>query len=74
MPTQNHSSLRKTVPIYVNLPKSRKIAVLDRETRAIIETWPIGMALANYPMALDQADHRFVRHDSGSRRGCLYPS
>jgi YVTN family beta-propeller protein len=44
--------------IYVNLPKSRKIAVLDREKRAIIATWPIGMALANYPMALDQGDHR----------------
>jgi len=44
--------------IYVNLPKSRKIAVLDREKHAIIATWPIGMALANYPMALDQADHR----------------
>jgi len=44
--------------IYVNLPKSRKIAVLDREKRSIIATWPIGMALANYPMALDQADHR----------------
>src|SRR5882724_5001886 len=44
--------------IFVNLPKSRKIAVLDREKRTIIATWPIGMALANYPMALDQADHR----------------
>jgi hypothetical protein len=44
--------------IYVNLPKSRKIAVLDREKRAIVATWPLGMALANYPMALDQADHR----------------
>jgi DNA-binding beta-propeller fold protein YncE len=44
--------------IYVNLPKSRKIAVLDREKRAILATWPLGMALANYPMALDQADHR----------------
>ena len=44
--------------IYVNLPKSRKIAVLDREKRAIIATWPLGMALANYPMAIDQADHR----------------
>jgi YVTN family beta-propeller protein len=43
---------------YVNLPKSRKIAVLDRETRAIIATWPLGTTLANYPMALDQADHR----------------
>jgi YVTN family beta-propeller protein len=43
---------------YVNLPKSRKIAVFDRETRAIIATWPLGTTLANYPMALDQADHR----------------
>lgn len=51
--------LEKNSPrIYVNLPKSRKIAVLDREKRAIIATWPIGMALANYPMALDEADHR----------------
>src|SRR5882672_4318368 len=51
--------LEKDSPrIYVNLPKSRKIAVLDREKHAIIETWPIGMALANYPMALDQVDHR----------------
>ncbi len=44
--------------IYVNLPKSRKIAVLDRESRTIITTWPLGMTLANYPMALDEADHR----------------
>jgi YVTN family beta-propeller protein len=44
--------------IYVNLPKSRKIAVLDREKRGIITTWPLGMALANYPMAFDQADRR----------------
>ena len=51
--------LEKDTPrIYVNLPKSRKIAVLDRETRATIATWPLGMTLANYPMALDQADHR----------------
>jgi DNA-binding beta-propeller fold protein YncE len=44
--------------IYVNLPKSRKIAVVDRAKRAIIATWPVGMALANYPMALDEVDHR----------------
>jgi YVTN family beta-propeller protein len=51
--------LEKDSPrIYVNLPKSRKIAVLDRETRAIIATWPVGMTLANFPMALDQTDHR----------------
>jgi YVTN family beta-propeller protein len=51
--------LEKGTPrIYVNLPKSRKIVVLDWEKRATIATWPVGMALANYPMALDQADHR----------------
>lgn len=51
--------LEKDSPrIYVNLPKSRKIAVADRETRTILATWPLGMTLANYPMALDEADHR----------------
>src|SRR6476646_5031635 len=48
--------LEKDSPrIYVNLPKSRKIAVLDRDKRTILATWPLGMMLANYPMALDQA-------------------
>jgi YVTN family beta-propeller protein len=51
--------LEKDSPrIYVNLPKSRKIAVIDRAKRAILATWAIGMTLANYPMALDQIDHR----------------
>jgi YVTN family beta-propeller protein len=44
--------------IYVNLPKSRKIAVIDREKYAVFGTWRTGMAFANYPMALDEADHR----------------
>src|SRR2546423_255862 len=51
--------LEKDSPrIYVNLPKSRKIAVLDRDKRTVTATWPLRMTLANYPMALDQADHR----------------
>ena len=44
--------------IYINLPKSRKVAVVDREKHTIIGTWRTGMAFANYPMALDEADHR----------------
>jgi DNA-binding beta-propeller fold protein YncE len=44
--------------IYVNLPKSRKIAVVDREAHSIVTTWRTGLALANYAMALDEADHR----------------
>jgi len=44
--------------IYVNLPKSRKIAVVDREKHTITATWKMGLDFANYPMALDESDHR----------------
>ena len=44
--------------IYVNLPKSRKVVVVDREKHAIIATWKTDMAFANYPMALDESDQR----------------
>jgi DNA-binding beta-propeller fold protein YncE len=51
--------LEKDSPrIYVNLPKSRKIAVIDRDKHSIIATWKTDMAFANYPMALDEGDHR----------------
>jgi len=51
--------LEKNSPrIYVNLPKSRKIAVVDREAHSVATTWSTGMSLANYAMALDEADHR----------------
>ena len=51
--------LEKNSPrIYVNLPKSHKIVVLDGEKHTIIRTWVPGTASANYPMALDEANHR----------------
>ncbi|PYT82701.1 MAG: hypothetical protein DMG40_05365 [Acidobacteria bacterium] len=51
--------LEKNTPrIYVNLPKSRKIAVVDRDAHSIVTTWGTGTSLANYAMALDEADHR----------------
>jgi DNA-binding beta-propeller fold protein YncE len=51
--------LEKDSPrIYVNLPKSRKIAVIDRDRHAIIATWNTDMAFANYPMALDESNRR----------------
>ena len=43
---------------YVNLPNSRKIAVLDRERRAILSTWNTDRAFANYAMALNESEHR----------------
>jgi DNA-binding beta-propeller fold protein YncE len=51
--------LEKNGPrVYVNLPKSRKIAVLDREKHAVVARWSTGLSLANYPMALNEPDHR----------------
>lgn len=43
---------------YVNLPKSRKVDVIDRESRTVSKSWDMGLTLSNYPMALDQANHR----------------
>jgi DNA-binding beta-propeller fold protein YncE len=44
--------------IFVNLPGSRKIAVVDRKSQAVSESWGTGGPLANYPMALNERDHR----------------
>jgi DNA-binding beta-propeller fold protein YncE len=44
--------------IYVNLPGSRKVAVVDRETHSVVTSWGMGLTLGNYAMALDEADHR----------------
>ena len=44
--------------IYVNLPGSRKIAVVDREGHSVATSWGMGLTLGNYAMALDEADHR----------------
>lgn len=51
--------LEKNGPrIFVNLPHSQKIAVVDRKTGAVIATWITGGPQANYPMAFDEANHR----------------
>ena len=44
--------------VFVNLPGSRKIAVLDRKTQAKVDSWGTGGPLANYPMALDEQNRR----------------
>jgi DNA-binding beta-propeller fold protein YncE len=44
--------------LYVNLPKSRRIAVVDREKHSILARWSTGLSLANYAMTLDEPDHR----------------
>ena len=44
--------------IFVNVPDARHIAVLDRTAMKLLGTWPVTDATANYPMALDEANHR----------------
>lgn len=44
--------------MYVNLPGSHKVAVLDLDKHSVIAKWGTGMAFANYPMAVDEADRR----------------
>ena len=44
--------------LFVNLPKSRKVAVVNRKTAAVVATWATDAAFSNYPMALDEEDHR----------------
>jgi DNA-binding beta-propeller fold protein YncE len=51
--------LEKSGPrIFVNIPTSQKIVVVDREKRAFTTAWPTSGATANFPMALDETHHR----------------
>jgi DNA-binding beta-propeller fold protein YncE len=44
--------------VFVNVPDGNQIAVVDRTTMKVIATWPVVSAKANFPMALDEANHR----------------
>ncbi len=44
--------------IFVNIPTARHIAVVDRERRGVVATWPLRDSQANFPMALDESNHR----------------
>lgn len=53
--------------IFVNVPDAKQIAVVDRAAGQVVETWPIKDVRANFPMALDEKQHRlFV--------GCRQPA
>jgi DNA-binding beta-propeller fold protein YncE len=53
--------------IFVNVPNARHVAVIDRDQGKVVATWKTDLALGNFPMALDETNHRlFV--------GCRLPS
>jgi DNA-binding beta-propeller fold protein YncE len=43
--------------IYANIATKAKVVMIDRVTHKVTE-WPLKSGKANYPMALDEADHR----------------
>ena len=44
--------------IFVNVPNAGQVAVIDRDKGEVISTWKPDGASANFPMALDEANHR----------------
>jgi DNA-binding beta-propeller fold protein YncE len=44
--------------VFVNVPDSGHVAVVDRQAMKVLTTWPVVGAQSNYPMALDEARHR----------------
>jgi hypothetical protein len=46
--------------IFVNVPNAGYIAVVDRETANIIRKFTLTAARGNFPMSLDEADHRLI--------------
>ena len=45
--------------IFINIPEANNVvAVVDRNEKRIVASWALGGAQDNFPMALDEADHR----------------
>jgi DNA-binding beta-propeller fold protein YncE len=44
--------------IFINVPNSRHVAVVDRDKGEVVATWKTDLAFANFPMALDEPNHR----------------
>jgi DNA-binding beta-propeller fold protein YncE len=44
--------------IFVNLPDTKHVGVVDREKGVVMATWPVEKFRANFPMALDEVNHR----------------
>jgi hypothetical protein len=44
--------------IFINLPEAKKVGVVDREAGKLVAEWPMENFHANFPMALDEPNHR----------------
>jgi len=46
--------------IFVNVPGRKQVTVIDRKKRQVIAEWQWEKVEANFPMALDEANHRLI--------------
>jgi DNA-binding beta-propeller fold protein YncE len=44
--------------IFVNVPQADHIAIVDREKGQVVQIWPLKNAKSNFPVFLDEANHR----------------
>jgi hypothetical protein len=44
--------------LYANTPGAQQVTVVDRKKRAIVAQWKLNDAKSNYPIALDETNHR----------------
>jgi DNA-binding beta-propeller fold protein YncE len=53
--------------IFVNVPDAKEIEVVDRNKKVVVTKWPVTDPTANFPMALDEVNHRLFA-------GCRKPA
>jgi len=53
--------------IFVNIPNSKKIEVVDRKSGNVVAKWSVKSAHSNFPMTLDEGNHRLLT-------GCRTPA
>jgi DNA-binding beta-propeller fold protein YncE len=58
--------------IFVNVPTAEQIAVVDRAPMRVMATWPVTTAKSNFPMALDEANHRLFIGCRRPARALIY--
>lgn len=44
--------------LFVNVPATRHVVVVDRRSMTVLARWPVAGAAANFPMALDEVHNR----------------
>src|SRR6266404_3859543 len=46
--------------IFINVPDAKQVAVVDRKQHSIVATWPMEKFHPNFPMSLDEPNHRLL--------------